>query len=127
MRRINMTFIEGCGRILSMQKPKMLISICIILSLVGLIVFGNSFQNYNNAEAVADYAKPILRGNCGDSDYSCLSNQIGDSMENARENIRFKNQIESGATKNMFFGIILILTGIFGVYYFNNIYVKEKK
>jgi len=68
-----------------------------------------------------------LRGNCGDSDYLCLSNQIGDALENARENIRFKNQIESGATKNMFFGIILILTGIFGIYYFNNIYVKEKK
>ena len=110
-----------------MKKPKMLISICVILSLVGLIVFGNSLQKYNNADAVADYMKPVMRGNCGTFDYSCQSNQIGNALDNARENIMYREQIESEATKNMFFGIILILAGIFGVYYFNNIYIKEEK
>ena len=108
-----------------MKKPKILISLCIILSIAGLIVFGNSLQNYNNADAVADYVKPIIRNNCGDYDYSC--NQIGSALDNARENIRYREQIESAATKNMLLGVIMILAGIFGAYYFNNIYIKEEK
>ena len=110
-----------------MKKPKILISICIILSLSGLIVFGNSLQNYNNAGAVADHVKPIIRKKCGDYDYSCMSNQIGGALDNARENIRYREQIESAATKNMLLGVIMILAGIFGAYYFNNIYIKEEK
>ena len=55
------------------------------------------------------------------------SNQIGNALDNARENIRLQNQLESEAKKNMFFGIILILAGIFGVYYFNNIFIREEK
>tara|TARA_B100001063_G_scaffold107252_1_gene100041 strand:+ start:331 stop:663 length:333 start_codon:yes stop_codon:yes gene_type:complete len=110
-----------------MKKPKILISICIILSLSGSIVFGNSLQNYNNADAVADYVKPIIRKKCGDYDYSCISNLIGSATDNARENIRYREQIESAATKNMLLGAILFLAGIFGAYYFNNIYIKDEK
>ena len=109
-----------------MKKPKILISLCIILSIAGLIVFGNSLQNYNNAEAVADYVKPILK-DCDDNDYSCLADSIGSALDNAKENIRYRGQIESEAAKNILFGAIMFLAGIFGVYYFNNIYIKEEK
>ena len=56
-----------------------------------------------------------------------MSNQIGSALDNAKENIRYREQIESAATKNMLLGAILILAGIFGAYYFNNIYIKEEK
>tara|TARA_Y100001970_G_C14235947_1_gene861777 strand:+ start:1502 stop:1819 length:318 start_codon:yes stop_codon:yes gene_type:complete len=91
----------------------------IVVFLIGAFVTADGIQEYSLAEETADYYKPVFRNDCGPSDYSCLGNQIGDALDNARENIAYRNQIESRATKSIIFGFILVGLSIFGFIYLN--------
>ena len=91
----------------------------IVVFLIGAFVTVSGLQEHSSAGETADYYKPVVRKDCGSSDYSCMSDIFGDALENARENIAFKNQIESRATKSIIFGLILVILSIFGFVYLN--------
>jgi|TARA_B110000211_G_C13800534_1_gene430354 hypothetical protein len=115
------------------NKPKLLISICVALLSLGAILLINSIQDYSNAEAVADYYKPVTTNlDCDPSDFSCIGDSMsyvvdGRMLEKFNENLRFRSQLESKASKNILFGLILILMSTYGLYYLNYKYEKGEK
>lgn len=115
------------------NKPKLLISFCVALLSLGAILLINSIQDYSNAEAVADYYKPVTtKSDCEPSDFSCIGDAMsyvvdGRMLEKFNENLRFRSQLESKASKNILFGLILILMSTYGLYYLNYKYEKGEK
>ena len=99
------------------KKPFYILTIVVFL--IGAFVTVNGLQEHSSAGELADYYKPIIRKDCGSGDYSCMSDIFGDALENTRENIAFKNQIESRATKSIIFGLVLVILSVFGFVYVN--------
>lgn len=115
------------------KKPKLLIRLCAFLLVIGSVLLVNSIISLNNAEKVANYAEPIIREDCWNSNLTyleslrCNIRTNEDMMENIEKNVAFRSQLESKAYQNTFLAILLIICGIVGLHYFNNIYMKEEK
>jgi hypothetical protein len=117
------------------NKPKLLISICVALLLLATVLLVNSIQEYTDADVVAQYyierqckiGNPNVYENDEIGERLSFFEKIECQMEKIGEKQRFQSQLESQASENILFGLILFLASIYGLYYLNYKYEKGEK
>lgn len=105
------------------EKPKLLIGLCIFSLIIGSVFLVNSIRELNNAEKVADYLEPTIREDCSNLSYleksRCDLRVMKGLMKNTEKNVALRRQLESKASQNILFAILIIIFSIVGLYYFN--------